>query len=367
MDAIYTRAWAAALLAAGIAVTGCGLPGAPLPPTLNLPQRVTDLAATRAGNQVQLHWTMPVRNTDKLLLKGNVAVQVCRREGPAGTCATAANLQLAPGAHGTFIETLPAPLASGSLRTLTYFVELSNSNGRSAGPSNGATVLAGEAPRAVTGLNVEMAKHGAVLHWNAVASAIEPEPAAVRLQRKLLTPSPTKPATGLLAPPPEPAVQNLLVPLGSAPGAALDKDIHFGDTYQYRAQRVISLTIDGEKLDLTSPMSPPVTIHAVNIFPPTVPTGLAAVFTPAHNGVPPSIDLSWQPVNETNVAGYIVYRREDDEPWQRISPAQPVVGPAFQDAHVQPGHIYIYSVSAVGSDGLKSARSNDAQETVPSQ
>ncbi len=56
---------------AALVVAGCGMPGAPLPPSLNLPDRVGDLSAVRTGGQVALTWTMPTKNTDKMLLKGN--------------------------------------------------------------------------------------------------------------------------------------------------------------------------------------------------------------------------------------------------------------------------------------------------------
>jgi hypothetical protein len=368
MDAFLRRACAATALAAGIAVAGCGFPGAPLPPSLNLPQRVTDLTAARAGDQVQLHWTMPSHNTDKTLIKGEVAVRVCRSEGTDGACAAAGSVKLAPGAAGAFEESLPAPLASGSPRVLTYFVELNNSKGRSAGLSNGANVLAGEAPAAVAGLHAQMAPDGVVLRWTPASSEQEAGATSVRLQRTLLNPAPAKPANGLLAPPSEPPVQNLLVPAGSRPGVALDKTIRFGETYEYRAQRVETATVDGRALELAGEFSSPARIHAVNAFPPAVPTGLVAVATLAHDGVPPSIDLSWQPVPEPDVAGYVVYRREPgQQQWERLSPARPAVGPAFHDAHVDAGHTYFYAVSAVGTDGLESARSAEAEETVPGQ
>jgi fibronectin type 3 domain-containing protein len=127
----------------------------------------------------------------------------------------------------------------------------------------------------------------------------------------------------------------------------------------------LQVTIDGRKLELPGALSPPIRIHAVNVFPPEVPRRLVAVAAPSQNGAPPSIDLSWLPDAETNVAGYIVYRRQDGGSWQRISPAQPVVGPAFRDTHVEPGHTYEYAVSAVGRDGLESVRSATTQETVP--
>jgi len=55
------------------------------------------------------------------------------------------------------------------------------------------------------------------------------------------------------------------------------------------------------------------------VFPPAVPAGLAVVAT-AEGGAEASIDLSWQPGTETDLAGYAVYRREGDGAWLRISP-----------------------------------------------
>ena len=85
---------------------------------------------------------MPKRNTDKLLLKGRINVRVRRREGVSGQVAEAGQLQLPPVSDGTFSETLPAALTIGTPHPLIYFIELTNRNGRSAGPSNPATVLA---------------------------------------------------------------------------------------------------------------------------------------------------------------------------------------------------------------------------------
>ena len=96
-----------------------------------------------------------------------------------------------------------------------------------------------------------------------------------------------------------------------------------------------------------------------------MPTGLAAVATPAENGAGPAIDLSWQPDTEADLAGYAVYRREGDGPWQRVSPAQALVGPGFHDTNVQPGHSYEYAVTAIGQNGRESARSAPAEETTP--
>ena len=369
-DKIQSTAWQTALLAglaAGLLLTGCGTQGAPQPPSLNLPNRVTDLAANRAGSQVSLTWTMPQKNTDKLLLKGIVTVHVCRREG-AGACVEAGTeVSFAPGADAAFTDTLPAPLAVGAPRPLSYFVELRNRNGRSAGLSNAADVLAGEAPTPVTRLTAEVRRAGVVLHW---ASVSEQEPSVIRLHRKLLTAPAAKPHEGLLEPAPEPAAQNLLVDSCSPEGRpgtcrALDKQIRFGQTYEYSAQRVARVTVNGKTLELAGELSAPVRVEAADIFPPAVPTNLAAVATEGENTTQYAIDLSWQPVSDPDLAGYAVYRREGEGAWQRVSPAGPLVPPAFHDLQVLAGHTYRYAVSAIGQNGHESARSAEAEETVP--
>jgi hypothetical protein len=310
---------------------------------------------------------MPKKNTDKLLIKGNIPVRICRKES-AGTCIPVpTTLQLAPEAAGAFTEDLPPSLITGAPRSLTYFVELMNKNGRSAGPSNAAVVLAGHAPAPVANLSAKVIKAGVVLRWTQ-----EGDNAAIRLHRKLLSPpSEAKPKSeqSPLGATLESIEKNFLVePAGESnqsPGRALDKDIRFGQIYEYRAQRVARVFLDGQTLELAGPFSDPIRVELLDVFPPAIPTGLAAVATVGQAGVETAIDLSWQPVTDTDLAGYAVYRREGDSPWQRITPAQPLVPPGFHDTQVQPGHTYRYAVTAIDRGGHESPRSTETEETVP--
>jgi hypothetical protein len=343
---------------------------------------------------------MPGKNTDKLKLKDNIVVHICRREGD-GACAqagpqTGVALTFPPQADGVFTETLPAELATGAPRRLTYFVELKNKKDRSAGLSNGAVVLAGQAPPLVTGLAAVVRKQGVVLHWVANADSGSPDTSTViRLHRKLVSAPPPKPQgqSGLLAPEPEPVERTLIIETPDQSPRAIDQDIRLGQTYEYRAQRVIRATVTSpaqggqtpgspaqaaqtqggsapaspseasQTLELAGPLSDPIRVNAADIFPPEIPTGLAAIAT--QTATETSIDLSWRANTDTDLAGYAVYRREGDGPWLRISPAEPVVGPAFHDAHVRPGQAYRYAVTALDQSGHESSRSDEAEETAP--
>jgi hypothetical protein len=363
MSANERKTWAVLAVVLCALLSGCGTPGAPQPPSLNLADTVEDLAAIRTGSQVALTWTMPKRNTDKTVIKADAVTRICRREG-SGPCETVGpNLMIAPGKAGNYIDRLPGSLTTGAARPVIYFVELRNKKGRSAGLSNGSTVLAGEAPKPIEGLKAELRKQGVVLSW-AAKSEGDGESSAVRLERKLLTPPAGKPQHGSLAPAPEPVKETLLVDAGAQQGRAIDKTIRFGERYTYRAQRVSRVDLNGKTLELTGEFSSPVDVEAKNVFPPDVPTGLAAVATAGESGTAPAIDLSWQPDTDADVAGYIVYRREGDGGWERMSSA-PRIEPAFRDAHIQAGHTYHYSVSAVSKEGYESGRSVETQETVP--
>src|SRR5690348_5548374 len=58
---------------------GCGTPGVPLPPSLDLPQPVLDLRASRKGDTVTLFWTVPRQTTDRTNIRP-------RRLGPTRVC-----------------------------------------------------------------------------------------------------------------------------------------------------------------------------------------------------------------------------------------------------------------------------------------
>ena len=372
-----------------IFVTGCGTPGAPQAPSLRLPLPAEDLTASRSGKVVTLHWTMPRKTTDHLQLTtqvhGPIPARICTRLKPLDPCQVAGQAALNPGVETTWEHTLPDELAAGEPRPLTYSVELQNAAGQSAGPSNFAAVVAGAAPPAIEGLAAEVQAKGVTLHWQPSASG---QNTAVRLHRTLLNPPAAKAkknqnGTGkglnMAGDSSEPLLRDLLVePETSHPNTqgatqvakqgatqgALDKTAHFGREYEYTAQRIQKLTVDGKQVELDGAISTPVRVRVLDTFPPAVPEGLAAVAVSEEK----SIDLSWQPDTEEDLAGYLVYRSSTDareSGWTRISGTQPLAGPAYRDTSVEAGHSYRYAVTAIDLTGHESKRSAEAEETLP--
>jgi len=344
-----------------LSLAGCGTPGMPLPPSLLLPQAVSDLSATRNGDQLSLNWTMPLRTTDKMLLHEPIDVVVCRQAAIAAPCTKAAELHLAPGAKGTWSESLPAELHSGSARSLDYHVELRNRYGRSAGQSNAASVLAGQAPAPIRNLRLDLRREGVALHWD------DPTPtAAVRLIRKRIdakaAPTRTERKNAFSAPA-EPSLQTLFIePSDAARGRALDSSARKGEVYEYQAQRITRVAISGQLLELAGELSAPVRVAVEDRFAPPAPTLLEAVASLGDSGA--YIDLSWQPVSDGNLAGYIVYRSLDGQTWTRLT-VQPSIAPAYHDTQVENGTSYQYSITAISTNGMESPRSKFAHETVP--
>lgn len=382
--------WFAAGVATVVALVaaGCASPGPPRPPSLRLPTVVGDLAARRVGDAVALDWTTPSRTTDGLDIKGAVTAEICREVRGAGlrlnqhsNCVVVKRASVKSGATEV-MDTLPAALASGVPALVVYRVRLFNDNGRTAGPSAPAFAAAGAAPPAVEGLRAAATRAGIVLEWKAEAAAVPVDldrtllsaPAVKKAEKPASAPASGKAASSGLN---EKAAHSLSFTSteasevrlqaaneGSDAGGTLDRTARKGETYRYTAQRVERAVVVGHALELRSDVSAPVTVTLLDVFPPATPVGLAAV--PGNR----SIDLSWEPVADDDLAGYVVYRQQASAdgsaagPFTRIS-AKPVVGPAYSDSTAIAGGRYVYRVTAVDAAGNESAPSASVEEMLP--
>jgi hypothetical protein len=363
------------LLVCVMAVSGCGAPAAPLPPTLNLPQPVHDLAATRVGNTVHVTFSVPQKTTDKLPVRGAMTARLCRSvEG--GPCQATVSVTI-PAQQKSFSmdDDLSAPLTQGPARLLAYRLSVLNRAGKSDEESSPVYVAAGPAPATVTGFIAMPRRNGIVLSWQGV------DPPAgvtawVRFDRVRTSAPPVQPQAAQSSvahdhltgakPDAERAEQILRVSenAGGHPSSAIDATAHTGNTYRYVAQRiyqVAQVALDGRVIEIASQPSVPADTAYRDIFPPPVPIGLVS----AADSSARSIDLDWTPDVDPGLAGYIIYRRAagTSEAPQRISPAgKPIPTSSWSDTTATPGQRYAYSVSAIDLSGNESQRSAEVED-----
>lgn len=344
-------------------LAGCASPGAPLPPSLKLPQNPTTLTATRIGDHVVLNWTTPARTTDRTMVTGPVTAEICRDTvNPAATprqgrrnapapCNVVGRAQVSPG-PSTATDILPPALTAGAPAVLAYRVQLLNPAGRTAGPTAPAYAASGATPEPVTGVHASSTKPGVLLEWT---HATQPDD-SVELERKL------QQALGSKAPTGDKADSRFSA---RDTGGAIDRTAEAGNTYDYTVQRVRQVPFNGQSLEIRSEPSAPVQVAVKAVFPPDTPTGLVAApaYSPAGK---PSIDLSWEPNVELHIAGYKVYRRQADAPWRLLTPS-PVTVAAYTDTDVTAGQRYTYRVGTVNDAGMESAPSAETSETAPSR
>jgi hypothetical protein len=393
-------------------VGGCASPGPPLPPTLKLPQVVDNLTAVRAGDAVTLRWTTPTRTTDKLSITEPVTAEVCREAvasaasgkpangaktaTPGGkACAPVLTVHVKSGASDA-VDQLPAALTAASAGLVAYRVQLRNAEGHTAGPSAATFVALGPAPAPVEGLHGTATKAGVLLQWmpgatepvaarnGGVADVVEVERTAVDGAAGADGSSPSTAAAGggaerrkggLMGAPNEPAESRFRVGVLESgewkDGGAIDHTAQIGHTYRYTAQRVRTVELGGQTLEVRSALSEAVTVEMRDVFPPEAPAGLVAV--PGFAGGAGAqaqrlaIDISWQPVMEQRVAGYKVYRRELDsaspDVWRQLG-SELVSVPGYRDLSVLAGQRYAYRVTAVGDAGSESGPSGEVVESA---
>jgi hypothetical protein len=267
------------------------------------------------------------------------------------------------------VDRLPPELTTGSARLLAYRVQLCNAAGRTAGATDAVYASAGAAPHAVQELRGRAAKAGVVLEWRA-----EPD-GSIELNRTAVE---VVAGAGK-----KPAETRLRVDGEKNTGGTVDRTARLGRTYRYSAQRVRTVDLDGQRLELRSGPSSEVVVERKDLFPPEAPIGLVAVpgFGDAAAGqgtgqgstqpmIDLAIDLLWEPDMEPRIMGYRVYRRALDGDvagaWQQLN-AEVVPVAAYRDRTVVAGHRYGYQVTAVDAAGNESERSREVAETAPTQ
>lgn len=362
-------------------LAGCASPGAPRPPSLQLPQVSRDLTAERSGPQVLLHFSVPSETSEGLPLRSRqIQGRVCRQAGEHGKCQPvqvpqAVHPLRVPLAGHTpesvqWVDTLPPELLQGVPHVIGYRLELLNENGRSAGYSAPVFTVSGAAPKEVEDLQAKGTRNGVLLQWTLV-----PDGGEVLLQRRQVggaqpttaaKPRREKRGSSLPGSARSSTTENGTVWLQAEPGnrsvaQTMDGGVADGDKYSYVAVRREIVQVSGRSLELRSAPSTPVEIAWKDVYPPPAPQGLTAVGFhlpgPTAGGTEGfAVDLVWKPVSDLRVTGYIVQRSNvvpdstTGATLERLTP-EPVTTPAFHDSTARPHTSYRYEVTAVDAKG----------------
>jgi hypothetical protein len=350
------------IMTAAVVAVGCGSPGVPLPPSLEVARPVTDLRASRKGDKVTLTWSPPTHTTEQRNISHGETVEVCRAPAPMKQCGTpVARIPVPKPAptktHKSSLETytdqLQSSLASGQpTSNLYYAVAVLNHYGRSAGLSNQAQVPAARTLAPPEGFQAQLTRDGVKLSWSPIMNP--PNIPGLRFIYRIYR---RESATH------SDAVAGEAPVAGDSPQSYVDHGFEWEKTYEYRVTVVTKIgeANSGEQ-QVEGDDTPPVSVVTHDTFPPATPTGLQAVFSGP--GQKPFIDLVWTPNSEADLSGYNVYRREAGTQPTKLN-KDVVSSPAYRDTDVSAGHEYTYSVSAVDIPGNESSRSEEASEVVP--
>jgi hypothetical protein len=385
-SSVYDLKSAMPLLVLCAALFGCAAPSPPLPPSLELPTPVTDLKAVRKGDSVLLTWTLPQQTTDGEGIRFLGPTRICRSlvAGPEkmtdcgkpaaepassqlGTSSAkpAANAPQRVSAH--YIDPLPADWMRDPAASVTYAIESLNTSHRSAGLSNQARVPSASTEPPPNDFAAQLTPEGVVLTWTGPLRSIPDGIGAPHYFYRVYRTAKNGP---------QPTLVGEIRQGTQAQMRLVDSSFVWERTYDYRLNVTTRLTTGPhpcpgngsvlsdcvDSIDIEGDDAAPATVLAHDIFPPSVPTALQAVFSGA--GQKSFIDLTWNTNTDADLAGYDVYRRNGTSQPLRIN-TELVKAPAFRDANVTSGQTYFYSVAAVDARSNESVRSEETSETVP--
>jgi hypothetical protein len=349
-------------------LAGCAQTGPPLPPSLELPKPPTDLRASRKGNRVTLNWSEPTLTTDRQGVRYVGPTLVCLSlEYEMTECGSPAAVLPAPSAATPKSDsTRPAPQTytgtlPGAMQPLdpaaevTYAVEVLNRNARGAGLSNRVHVPAVLTLPPPANLAAELTGDGVVLTWT---SAGEPQNVPdVQHRYRVYRRDESSGKDAIAGEVPVP-----LTTTEPGPVYFTDSSFEWEKTYLYRITAVSIVKRPDSEVQIEGDDTPPVRVIAHDVFPPSVPAGLQAAFS--GEGQKPFIDLIWAPVTNADIAGYNLYRSEENGAAIKLN-SELVKSPSYRDSAVASGKTYTYSVSAVDVRGNESQRSEPTSEPVP--
>jgi hypothetical protein len=349
-------------------LSGCGAPGEPVAPSPQIPTPVTDLAAHQAGDGVQLIFTLPSKTITGDKLSEAPSIEIFRGALKPDGAPDNKSFRVVYTIPGTMLDNYLAegrvrfidPVPSEDLRahpgaTFVYRVRTRASRKRASADSNTVTSRVFPVHQRIDSLQAHVTESAIELSWSAPArtSAGDPvsEISGYHVYRGELDPTSADAASKDLSQAKWIAPLTLLAP--TPENSYRDTSFEFGKTYLYSVRTVII----AENNPLESSDSIAAVVTPRDIFPPAAPQDLVAAVFPGASPGSLQVDLSW-PINlENDLAGYRIYRSEQQGARGKLLTSDLLPTPAYRDTTVEPGHRYWYSVTAVDRAGNESSPS----------
>ena len=354
---------------------GCGAPGEPTPPTPPVPAPVTDLAAHQAGDGVQLIFTLPAKTItgDRLALPP--AAEVVRGVPKPDGSPDRKSLRVVYTIPGSLVENYVAeghvrfidPVAPAETRahpgsSLIYVVRTRASKKRASADSNAVSVRMFPVPEAITHVEMRVTESAIELSWAAPTRTSGGDPLSAfsgyRIYRGELDPASVEAAATDVTKAKWKSALALLAP--SDENNYHDTVFDFGRIYAYIIRSVV--LVEGNPLESTD--SAPAIVSPRDTFPPAAPQNLVAAVLSGATPGSVLVDLSWSINLETDLAGYRVYRSEQQDTRGTLITPDLLLAPAYRDTSVEPGHRYWYCVTAVDRVGNESESGAAAEVDV---
>jgi hypothetical protein len=318
--------------ASALILSGCGYIGEPMNPLLNIPVRVTDLAAVQRGGVIIYQFTLPVLTTEGKQAKiGRVEIRV----GPSGPAPfnqsqwekSSTRIDVATAGDVLHIRNeIPATPWVG--KDVALGVKVYSPKNREAGWSNLASITIAQPLAKPAGLDAVAVAEGVQVSWKGSTG-----------QYRVFRRGEQDKEFALMA-----TVET---------NEWLDTATEYNKKYEYTVQAVLK-TGNG---DIESDLSDTRAVTPIDTFPPAVPAGLNAIVATA------GIEVVWDRNTEPDLAGYRLYRAVEGGKLEKIADISDT--PSYSDRKLESGKRYRYTVSAVDRLGNESKPSEPVEAIAP--
>jgi fibronectin type 3 domain-containing protein len=337
---------------------------------------VSDLSARQDGDGVQLSFTLPSKSISGERLSSPAAAEILRGTLRPDGSPDAKSFRVVDTIPGALIDNyrfddhlhFTDPIAPEETKahpgaTVAYLVRTRASQKRASGDSNVVSVHVFPVPERIASVEARLTESAIELSWPAPAHTSAGDSLSALIGYRVYR-------SEVHAANASASAQALSQGKSGLPSAPLaksetnsysDTSFSFDRTYVYTVRSVIE--VEGKELESSD--SQPLTVAPRDTFPPAAPQGLVAALLPGATPGAFVVDLSWSINLETDLAGYRVYRSEQENTRGQLLAADLLLEPANRDTSVKPGHRYWYTVTAVDRAGNESAPGAPVAINVP--